>query len=406
MNQNENEIVSQLKSKGIQFADGLTEAEIRRIEEIYDIRFPGSLRRFYSLGVPFSGNSEGEDISPQWENFPETGIAEIKRIEETLNIRFPGSLRRFYSFGVPFADNSEGEDMFPQWNDFSEANIAKIKKRIVAPIYRIWFAIEHDFWLPDWGERPESVDEAIKQFTEIAVTAPRLIPICSHRYMPQLDGADDPPVISAVGRDIIYYGRDLHEYCQNDFRNIEDGEEFIIPQNCAYIPFWSDIINRYSVDKLTFRKKVSKTDVNMAGEEREYILAEAIINGHSLLGHLGDLAKWHEYDYNLAKNLYFELTGELDSCNHWSAECGWTHGWQDGWPGKNKAALFVCGVCFHERDNPLLFEFEETDTAVVWKDFHNPQTKRKYGEIPVFRFEKEQYKTAMAELKKIANESL
>jgi len=98
---------------------------------------------------------------------------------------------------------------------------------------------KRDYWLPNWGKRPESADESIKQFMEIAGKAPRLIPVYGHRYMPQLDG-DDVPVISAVGRDIIYYGSNLQEYLRNEFLN---NGYFTLNKNFTYIPFWSDIIS-------------------------------------------------------------------------------------------------------------------------------------------------------------------
>ena len=148
------------------------------------------------------------------------------------------------------------------------------------------------------------------------------------------------------------------------------------------------------MDKLTFKRKIGRTDPKMVGTAHEYMLAETIINDRPFLDYFGHIEKAHEYDYNIAKRLYFELTGESDSYSHWP----------DGWPGKNRAVLLVCGICFTERDNPLIFAFEETDTTVVWSGFHNDQTKRNYIEIPVFRFEKEQYKAAMAQLKIIADE--
>ena len=95
----QNTIINQLRAKGIQFAEGLTKAEIDRIEEIYDIRFPESLRRFYGIGVPF------------------------------------------------FEDEHE----FPRWTDFSEANIEKIKERIQAPIHWLLNDVKGGFWLPSWG---------------------------------------------------------------------------------------------------------------------------------------------------------------------------------------------------------------------------------------------------------------
>ncbi len=189
LNLDYNKLFEKLREKGIEIAEGLTEAEIHKIEEIYDIRFPESLRKFYSIGVPFS----------------------------------------------------EDENGFPQWSNFSDANIAKIKERIQAPIDWLLLPVKkEDYWLPNWGKRPESDDEIIKHFTELTKKAPRLIPLYGHRYMPQLDGADDPPVISTVGRDIVYYGGSLQEYLRNEFLN--DGY-ITRNKNFKYIPFWSDIIS-------------------------------------------------------------------------------------------------------------------------------------------------------------------
>jgi hypothetical protein len=183
VNQN---IFDRLKAKGIKFTDGLTPSEIRNIEEIYEIKFPDSLYRFYSRGIPFSDDEHG----------------------------------------------------FPRWNDFSDENIAKIKERIEAPLRWLLKSVQTDFWLPDWGKRGRTIAGVTARFAEVSQNAPRLIPIYSHRYMPMLDGVGDPPVISTVGSDIIYYENSLQKYLQNQFLN----SEFVIPQKCLYIPFWSDII--------------------------------------------------------------------------------------------------------------------------------------------------------------------
>ena len=135
------------------------------------------------------------------------------------------------------------------------------------------------------------------------------------------------------------------------------------------------------MDKLLFKKTTSKTDPDQVGEEHEYILAETIINDRSFLAYLeGE----YEYNYNLAVCLYNQLIGKPETDE------------PDGWPGKNNASLLTCGVCFHQRCNPFTFSFEETDTEVIWSGFNNG--------IPVFRFEKEHYKTALAQLKEIADE--
>ena len=64
--------------------------------------------------------------------------------------------------------------------------------------------------------------------------------IYAHRYIPvYLD--ENPPVISVMGVDIIFYGENLAEYFKVEF-----GEKKHTEINCQKInpiPFWSDIID-------------------------------------------------------------------------------------------------------------------------------------------------------------------
>ena len=185
-----NALINQLKEKGIQFSKGLTDEEIHNIEKIYDIKLPRSLCNFYYYGIPFIENKAGSS--------------------------------------------------FPQWKDYSETNIQKIKRRISAPIEWLLLDVKQGFWLSDWGPRGDSIDERIGHFREMVINAPRLIPVYSHRYIPQIANSDDPPVISTVGSDTIYYGSNLQEYLYNEFLN--DGR-LTISKRDTYIPFWSEIIN-------------------------------------------------------------------------------------------------------------------------------------------------------------------
>ena len=181
------EITENLRSRGIRFTDKLTEYELRRIESVYDIIFPPSLRRFYSCGIPYA----------------------------------------------------EKVDLFPRWTDLSEENIAAIKKRMGQPYEWLLISVKSGFWLRQWGDRPDGQSEAEKRFRETISAAPVLIPIYSHRYMPVLDDTDDPPVISTVGRDTIIYGRDLSDYLYHEFIA---GVGYHSDKEAAPIPFWSDVI--------------------------------------------------------------------------------------------------------------------------------------------------------------------
>ncbi len=180
-------ILKLLESKGYYVAEGLTEEETRKIEDIYGFKFPQALADFYSCGVPFWAST------------------------------------------VPF----------PLWKDFNENNVRAIKKMIEGPIDWLKQDVKGGFWLDSWGKRPENEDEALAVFSRVAAKAPKLIPIYSHRYVPVIEGVDDPPVISTVGMDTIIYGRNLSEYLQNEFFGGK-----LSTDGAVSIPFWSEIIEK------------------------------------------------------------------------------------------------------------------------------------------------------------------
>ena len=163
---------------------------------------------------------------------------DIELVKKTYDITFPRALSKFYELGIPCTFNcSYG---FPNWTDFSELNTAEIKRRIDAPLYNLKRSVKDGFWIATWGARPDEEEKALEVFDELSSQATKLIPIYSHRYLPIIDGEDDPPVISVVGSDIIYYGCNLSDYFNREFFG---GKGAIsIPMNNR-IPFWSDIID-------------------------------------------------------------------------------------------------------------------------------------------------------------------
>ncbi len=139
---------------------------------------------------------------------------EIKSIEEIYHIEFPKSLRDLIQYALPI---SEG---FYNWRNISSENIELIKRVMEMPYEAI---------------RENPVDNII---LEKLAKAPRLIPIYSHRYIPEKSG-DDPPVFSVHGLDIIYYGRDLYDYLEIEFFNGKGSRDLSEFPN---IPFWSDLL--------------------------------------------------------------------------------------------------------------------------------------------------------------------
>ena len=174
-------IINHMKQKGVRFSSGLTNHTIKTIEEIYEIRFPNSLKIFYKTVLPISTDNE----------------------------EYP---------------------LFPRWDDLSPKNIAVIRQRMSAPYQWLKRDIENGFCLSAWAGK--TVDELLE-------TAPKLIPIYSHRYVPMMNHPN-PPVISTVGRDTVCYGVSLEDYLLREFCDENTAFE---GTKVPYIPLWSDILD-------------------------------------------------------------------------------------------------------------------------------------------------------------------
>lgn len=68
---------------------------------------------------------------------------------------------------------------------------------------------------------------------------PKLLQIYSHRYMPMIL-AENPPILSLHGVDMICYGKNLQDYFDIEFGS--KGQHSIDYQEIIPIPFWSDIM--------------------------------------------------------------------------------------------------------------------------------------------------------------------
>ena len=158
---------------------------------------------------------------------------EITKIEEIYKIKFPDSLKEFFMVALPISNG------FYNWRNFEYDNINYIKHMIKKPIEDIDDLAEEVYWCDEWGEKPEDKKLIAKNVRERLKNAPKLLPIYIHRYMPMILD-DNPPIVSIHGIDIIYYGESLKDYIQIEFgkKNQKDIDfQSIIP-----IPFWSDIM--------------------------------------------------------------------------------------------------------------------------------------------------------------------
>jgi hypothetical protein len=163
-------------------------------------------------------------------------IEEVRQVEQTFGFHFPPDLREFLQTALPVSDG------FVPWRwGLRNSSIAhKIIERLEWPVDGIVFdVIKGSFWLPQWGTRP--VDEGQREVIARRHLAnyPKLIPIYSHRYLPELPCEPGNPLFSVWGTDIIYYGYDLFSYLVSEF-TLHYPSSAQTPDRPKHILFWSD----------------------------------------------------------------------------------------------------------------------------------------------------------------------
>ncbi|HTC92337.1 MAG TPA: hypothetical protein VK699_02660 [Terriglobales bacterium] len=170
---------------------------------------------------------------------PALTAREIQNIEEEYSFRFPPDLRDFLMFALPVSNG------FINWRHTEKE---RIRDRLGWPLEGMCFDIENNvFWRAEWGERPASLNVAFNIAREAVKNAPTLIPIASHRYIPDRPNEPGNPVFSVHQTDIIYYGTDLFDYFENEFsyyfrgpgqyfRGVRHGCEI------KHIEFWSNLV--------------------------------------------------------------------------------------------------------------------------------------------------------------------
>jgi hypothetical protein len=166
--------------------------------------------------------------------------SEIKNIEHEFGFRFPPDLAEFLSYALPVSDK------FINWRS-SQKEV--VLERLAWSADGICFDIEHnDFWLKEWGPRPVLLADAFTVARSMVNSAPKLIPIYAHRYVPDRPNLAGNPVFSVYQTDIIYYGHDLYNYLECEFYQWFGPVEPELKGELRKIEFWFDIVEaNYSV---------------------------------------------------------------------------------------------------------------------------------------------------------------
>ncbi|WP_061291313.1 SMI1/KNR4 family protein [Herbidospora cretacea] len=168
--------------------------------------------------------------------------AEFDQIETTFGFTFADDHRAFLAAGLPINGTrpEEGAVRKRPWPDWRDGDEDELRSRLTWPSEGILFAVEDGAWPASWGTRPEDGTAAAEVAAQRLATAPRLVPVYGHRFLPAGRGTYGGQVLSIWGDDIIGYGRDLPAWVRNEFR--PNREEASAWERGVPIPFWDEFI--------------------------------------------------------------------------------------------------------------------------------------------------------------------
>jgi hypothetical protein len=158
--------------------------------------------------------------------------AEVESVEQQFSFKFPPDLRQILQYALPISKS------FPDWRNGDEKVLAE---HIGWVADGICFDIVHNnFWLDQWGAKPDDYDEACRVARREIEKIPKLVPIYLHRFVPSEPLLEGNPVLSVYQTDIICYGVDLASYFAAEFRMPLPSWAVTEPR---YISFWGDLVS-------------------------------------------------------------------------------------------------------------------------------------------------------------------
>jgi hypothetical protein len=115
-----------------------------------------------------------------------------------------------------------------------------IQGRLDWPFDSFSFDVVHNaVWWPTWGNKPAGLDGQRERLKAVFARAPKLIPLFSHRYIPEEPHDVGNPVFSVYQIDVICCGANLQDWLERERGNSNKAWPEI-----KEIPFWSEAVER------------------------------------------------------------------------------------------------------------------------------------------------------------------
>ncbi|GAA0454400.1 hypothetical protein Ade02nite_02830 [Paractinoplanes deccanensis] len=133
--------------------------------------------------------------------------AELSSLEQEFGFTFADDHRAFLAAGLPAGRG---------WPDWRGPDRDALRERLAWPVEGVLFDVgANNFWYERWGPRPPAIEDAVVAARRYLLTAPRLVPLYAHRFLPA--GLSGHPVLSVYQTDIVYYGTDIADWLHREF---------------------------------------------------------------------------------------------------------------------------------------------------------------------------------------------
>ncbi|KAK2962594.1 putative SMI1/KNR4 family protein [Blattamonas nauphoetae] len=220
------------KHQSVSASAGLSDTEIQSIEHKFSFTFPPDVRSFLKTVVPSGAG---------FINWKKPEVIEINPDEPLLEEVMPA----------------------PRFCNEIEGAFFHLKAGILFDI------LKNGQWMQEFGEKPSDMKAALlqaKAFLE-SDKVPKLIPLCSHRFIPVEPCESGNPVYSIMGFDSIVYGTDLKSYLYNELLDYTP-----CTRQPKTIPFWSALIGEIHVAEPYDEDMIAVAEPGEQAPENENIM--------------------------------------------------------------------------------------------------------------------------------------
>jgi hypothetical protein len=155
--------------------------------------------------------------------------AEVSRVQDRLRFTFGPEHRDFLQSALPVGDS---------WPDWRNGSYRELRGRLDGPVAGVIFDVRNsDFWPASWGVRPADKAHREREARARLAGVPRLVPVFAHRYLTADPQFNPSPVFSVHQTDVIYYGDNLLDYVAHEFHV----PPLHPSPDRRHVPFWSDL---------------------------------------------------------------------------------------------------------------------------------------------------------------------